>query len=525
MDNLFSTHPAIENRIAALQQLAQEMGRADTKHRPALAAGPGRAVESLSGGPLGLSRRAHALKRCQAQCGRGMTVRMPAPKPSSPPPSPGLAARRIAADIIGGVLRQRRPLDELLDRSDLGALPERDRALVRTIVATVLRRRGTLQHLLAVRLERGMPSSAPTVEDILLIGAAQILFLDVPDHASVDLSVRLAQADHHASHYSGLINAVLRKLARNGKSELAGLDTTLLDTPDWLLQRWISHYGQTTTRAIAAANAQEPALDLTVKGDPKTWAETLNGRVLDTGTVRSIASGPISQLAGYDEGTWWVQDAAAALPARLICSALGDMHGKSVADLCAAPGGKTAQLAQAGAHVTAVDRSQPRLVRLRQNLTRLQLDAEIVKADAAEWQGGPFDAVLVDAPCSSTGTIRRHPDIPWLKSATDLKKLAGLQTRLLDRAVSLLKPGGTLVYCTCSLEPEEGEAQIAALLGRNPGLSLNPIRPDEVAGHAELLTPQGELRTLPCHWVYEAEPRMGGLDGFYAGRITRSDRA
>ena len=237
--------------------------------------------------------------------------------PRHPPPSPGLAARRIAADIVGGVLRQKRPLDEQLEQSDLGALPERDRALVRTIVATVLRRLGTLRHLLAVLLEKGLPPSAPKVEDILLIGAAQILFLDVPDHASVDLSVRLAQADHHASHYSGLVNAVLRKLARDGKARLAGLDTVLLDTPDWLMQRWIAHYGEATARAIAVAHTQEPALDLTVKSDPASWAEKLSGRVLDTGTVRTIASGPIPQLPGYDEGAWWVQDAAAALPARL----------------------------------------------------------------------------------------------------------------------------------------------------------------------------------------------------------------
>jgi 16S rRNA (cytosine967-C5)-methyltransferase len=446
---------------------------------------------------------------------------VPAASPSPPPPSPGLAARRIAADIVGGVLRQKRPLDEQLEQSDLGALPERDRALVRTIVATVLRRLGTLRHLLAVMLEKGMPPSAPKVEDILLIGAAQILFLDVPDHASVDLSVRLAQADHHASHYSGLVNAVLRKLARDGKARLAGLDTAALDTPDWLMRRWIAQYGEGTARAIAKAHTQEPALDLTVKSDPQTWASTLNGRVLDTGTVRTIASGPIPQLPGYDAGAWWVQDAAAALPARLLCNALGDVQGKSVADLCAAPGGKTAQLALAGAQVTAVDRSAPRLERVRQNLARLQLGAEIVKADAAAWQGGPFDGILVDAPCSSTGTIRRHPDIPWLKSEADLAKLMALQTRLLDRASTLLKPGGTLVYCTCSLEAEEGEDQIAALLGRNPGLRRSPIRSDELAGHAELLTPEGELRTLPCYWAYDAEPRMGGLDGFFAARITR----
>ncbi len=254
-----------------------------------------------------------------------MANRKPSSEPSpSSPPSPGLAARRIAADIVGAVLRQKRPLDEQLEQSDLGTLPERDRALVRTIVATVLRRLGTLRHLLAVLLEKGLPPSAPKVEDILLIGAAQILFLDVPDHASVDLSVRLAQADPHASHYSGLVNGVLRKLARDGKARLAGLDTVRLDTPDWLMQRWIAHYGEGTARAIAMAHTQEPALDLTVKSDPAAWAEKLSGRALDTGTVRTIASGPIPQLPGYEEGEWWVQDAAAALPARLLCNALGN---------------------------------------------------------------------------------------------------------------------------------------------------------------------------------------------------------
>jgi 16S rRNA (cytosine967-C5)-methyltransferase len=436
-------------------------------------------------------------------------------EPSAPPP--GLAARRIAADIVSGVLRQKRPLDELLEASELHELPERDRALVRHLAATVLRRLGTLRHLLALRLEKGLPPSAPQVEAILLIGAAQILFLDVPDHASVDLSVRLAQADHHASHYSGLVNAVLRKLARDGKSGLASLDTVRLDTPDWLMQRWIAHYGEPTARAIAAAQAHEPALDLTVKQDAAVWATTLSGQVLPTGTVRTVGSGPIPQLPGYDDGAWWVQDAAAALPAKL----LGDVRGKSVADLCAAPGGKTAQLSFAGAHVTAVDRSAPRLERLRQNLSRLKLTADIVKADAAAWQGGPFDAVLVDAPCSSTGTIRRHPDIPWLKSPADLAKLTALQSRLLDRAAALLKPGGTLVYCTCSLEKEEGEDQIATLLARHAGLRRSPIAPAEVAGHTELLTAEGGLRTLPCHWP-DPDPRMAGLDGFYAARIVRN---
>jgi 16S rRNA (cytosine967-C5)-methyltransferase len=459
---------------------------------------------------------ARLFKRCHVPQKRGMTSFMPlARKPAPSAPPPGLAARRIAADIIGGVLRRRRPLDELLETSGLGIVPERDRALTRTIVATVLRRLGTLRHLLWENLERGIPREAPHVEMILLVGAVQILFLDVPDHAAVDLAVHLARADRHAARYAGLINAVLRSLTRDGKARLAALDTAPLDTPEWLMRHWIAQYGEDTARAITTAHTQEPALDLTVKRDPEGLAATLNGRVLPTGTVRTIASGPVSQLSGFEAGDWWVQDAAAALPARL----LGDVRGKTVADLCAAPGGKTAQLAEAGAQVTAVDRSGVRLARLRQNLARLRLTAEIVEADAAQWPGGPFDAVLVDAPCSSTGTVRRHPDIPWLKSEADLGKLGVLQGRLLDHAASLLKPGGTLVYCTCSLEREEGEDQIAALLARNPALRRDPIRADEVGGQAEFITATGELRTLPCHWP-SAEPRLGGLDGFYAARIS-----
>ena len=438
---------------------------------------------------------------------------MSVPRPALTPP-PGLLARRLAAEIVGGVLRQRRPLDDLLAASSVGVLPERDRALVRAIVATVLRRLGTLRQLISTALERGLPRDAPQIEAILLTGAAQILFLDVPDHASVDLSVHLIQADKHGSRYSGLVNGVLRRLARDGATRLAALDTLMLDTPEWLMRRWVAHYGEATARAIATAHRQEAALDITVKSDPESWAAALNGRALPFGSIRTFASGPISQLPGFEDGAWWVQDAAAALPVRL----LGEIQGKSVADLCAAPGGKTAQLAQAGAQVFAVDRSPARLARLRQNLTRLKLSAEIVEADAAHWQGGPFDAVVLDAPCSSTGTIRRHPDIAWLKSETDLTKLVALQARLLDHAATLLKPGGTLVYCTCSLEPEEGEQAIAALLGRHPALRRDPIRPDEVAGHSELLTTDGALRTLPCH-LPDPEPRLGGIDGFYAARI------
>ncbi|HEY1309384.1 MAG TPA: transcription antitermination factor NusB [Pseudolabrys sp.] len=441
------------------------------------------------------------------------------------PEVPGLAARRIAADILDGVLRRKIPLDEQLSgkaaHTGLAGLADRDRALMRRLVATVLRRLGTLRQLVGGFLEKGFPADAPRAETILLIGAAQILWLEVPDHAAVDLSVRLAQADRRAARYAGLINAVLRRVAQSRTTTLPARVTR--DTPEWLVKRWTKRYGAETARAIAEANGHEPALDLTVKSDAESWAERLRGRVLPTGTVRTIAHGAISLLPGFTEGAWWVQDTAASLPARL----LGDVRGKQVVDLCAAPGGKTAQLAFAGAQVTAVDRSAARLNRLRENMARLSLQADTVVADALEWQpessnGGPFDAVLLDAPCSSTGTIRRHPDVPWLKSEADITVLVSLQQRLLDRAVELLKPGATLVYCVCSLEPEEAEDQIAALLARNPRVGRAPISAQDICGRAEFLTADGDLRTLPLQ-LPNSDPRWGGLDGFYAARLIRKE--
>jgi 16S rRNA (cytosine967-C5)-methyltransferase len=431
--------------------------------------------------------------------------------------APGFAVRRVAADMLDGVLRGHRALDELLDStSELAALAERDRALVRVLIATVLRRLGTLRHLLGLFLDRGLPAQAPQVETALLLGAAQILFLNVPDHAAVDLSVRIAQADRRAAGFAGLINAVLRRLAREGAARLAALDTSTLDAPDWLMARWTAAYGAATARAIAAANRNEPALDLTVKSDPEYWADKLGGRVLATRSVRVIAAGAVRALPGFADGAWWVQDAGAALPARL----LGDVRGRRVADLCAAPGGKTAQLALAGAHVTALDRAPARLQRLRDNLARLALKAEIVTADVEEWSAEPFDAVLLDAPCSSTGTIRRHPDVPWLKNAGDIVKLSALQRRLLDRALALTKPGGTLVYCTCSLEPDENEAVVAGLLARAPNVRRVPITAAEVFGCAEFISKDGDLRTLPCHFP-DSDSRFAGIDGFYAARLLK----
>jgi 16S rRNA (cytosine967-C5)-methyltransferase len=271
---------------------------------------------------------------------------------------------------------------------------------------------------------------------------------------------------------------------------------------------------------MALAISHEPSLDLTVKSDGAQWATRLHGELLSLGTVRTVLQGSVTMLPGFSEGQWWVQDAAAALPVRLF----GDISGKRILDLCAAPGGKTAQLAQAGAEVTAIDRAPARLARLKDNLTRLSLAAETIIADANEWQGdakGGFDGILIDAPCTSTGTIRRHPDVAWLRQESDFAALTALQKRLLQKAAHLLIPGGTLVYCTCSLEPEEGEAQIAALLAADSTLKRVPIAAGEVAGLAEIVNAEGDLRTLPCHLPH-ADPRLAGLDGFYAARLVKA---
>jgi 16S rRNA (cytosine967-C5)-methyltransferase len=433
----------------------------------------------------------------------------------------GLPARRAAVEVLAAVLTKAQVLDDVLGRSlDAGAmfnLPQRDRALARAIVATTLRRRGHLDLVLNSFLERGMPPNSGTLYPILLSGAVQLIFLKTPAHAAIDLAVRLAQYDPRAKRYDKLVNAVLRRVARDGERIADGLDAARVNTPDWLWTRWASHFGEANAHAIAAAHLVEPPLDLTVKSDPQAWAERLGGRVLPTGSVRLLPKGRIEQLEGFDQGTWWVQDAAASLPARL----LGDVAGKRVADLCAAPGGKTAQLALAGASVVAIDVSEARLKRVTANLDRLGLAASPLVADAAIWRPDEaFDAVLLDAPCSSTGTIRRHPDIPYVKSPKDIEGLAGLQGRLLDNAATLLKPGGRLVYSTCSLEPEEGEAQIAALLVRSRELELDPITPEEVFGQAEWLQPSGCLRTFP-YQLDLGKPEWSGMDGFFAARLIR----
>ena len=433
----------------------------------------------------------------------------------------GLPARRAAVELLAAVLQKKQALDDVLGRSlERGAmfdLPVRDRALARAIIAGSLRRKGQLDHALFTFLERGLPDKSGTLYPILLSGAAQLIFLKTPPHAAIDLAVTLAQYDPKAKRYDKLVNAVLRRVANEGEAIAGSLNAARVNTPDWLWSRWASYWGEARAHAIAEANLTEPPLDLTVKSDPALWAERLSGRVLPNDSVRLLPKGRIESLPGYDDGAWWVQDVAASLPAKL----LGDVSGQRVADLCAAPGGKTAQLVLGGASVIAIDNSKARLKLLAENLKRLRLEAELIEADATKWQpGGLFDAVLLDAPCSSTGTIRRHPDIPYVKSAKDIEALAALQARLLDNAASLVRPGGKLVYSTCSLEPEEGEAQIAAFLTRNNAFSLDPTAPGELYGQAEWIEPSGCLRTFPYELRFDV-PEWSGMDGFFAARLVR----
>jgi 16S rRNA (cytosine967-C5)-methyltransferase len=436
------------------------------------------------------------------------------------PLAPGLAARIAAAQILADTLIAGRPLEERFSGENahvrLSGLDPRDRALTRSIATVSLRRLGTIRKALNRFLDKGLPKKSGSLEWTLIVAAAQILFLDAPDHAAVDLAVRAARAEAAAAPFAALVNGVLRNIARERQDILEKSDALDDDTPAWLAARWRANYGVAAARAIALANRDEPTLDLSVKSDAEGWARRLGGIVLPTGSVRLESHVAIPELEGYDQGEWWVQDAAAALPARLLRAS----SGMRVVDLCAAPGGKSAEIAVTGARLTAVDRSAERLKRLAVNFERLRLDAEIAVADALSFDAPPFDAVLLDAPCSATGTIRRHPDIAWTKRVGDLPPLVALQAQLLDKAVALTRPGGVLVYCTCSLEPEEGEAHIGALLRRNPDVRRAPIDADEIGGMTECLSPAGDLRTLPSH-LRGPTPRLSGLDGFFAARLQR----
>ena len=424
----------------------------------------------------------------------------------------GPSARRMALEVLGQVLGEAgQPFDEAFaSHPALERLAARDRAFARILVTTVLRRLGQIDAIVLPHL-RFRPRSR-TVLDMLRLGAAQLLFLGTPAHAAVGETVRLATTAH--AREAPLLNAVLRKVALSGAAMLGAQDAARLNTPAWLLGSWEAAYGAAAAAAIAAAHLGEPPLDLSIKAEPERWAGELGAELLPTGTLRRRGGGIVETLPGFEEGAWWVQDAAAALPARLF----RQLRGRRVLDLGAAPGGKTAQLRVAGAEVTALERSPRRAQFLAGNLARLGLEAEIVVADANLWRPEtPFDAVLLDAPCTATGTIRRHPDIPRLKSPADVLRLAEVQDRLLLSALELARPGGTIVYAVCSLQPEEGSQRIGAALDRGLPLVRDPITRAELVGLAVDLTPDGDVRTLPSHLAAQ-----GGIDGFFIARLRRT---
>jgi 16S rRNA (cytosine967-C5)-methyltransferase len=437
---------------------------------------------------------------------------------NNPIASAATTARQVALDLIGAVLRRKRPLDDAIEEhAAMAELSVRDRAFARLLVATVLRRLGQIDALIAGCLNTPLAPRAAVIHDILRLGTAQLLFLRTPAHAAVATSVDLAHVRGFLSH-KGLVNAVLRRLSVEGSARVETQDAARLNTPDWLWQSWSRAYGEERARAIAIAHLKEAPLDLTLRTEDdrtqgESWCEKLHAMQLPTGSLRRAGGGSIMALPGYAEGAWWIQDAAASLPVRLF----DGVAGLAVVDLCAAPGGKTAQLANAGARVTAIDRSTRRLDRLVANLRRLSLTVSAMAADGLTWRPErPVDAVLLDAPCTATGAIRRHPDVMHLKQPEDVARLAVVQENLLRAAVDMLRPGGTLVYCTCSLEPEEGPQRIEALLRSGAPVEHRPIAPAEIGAPAEWVTPQGDLRTLPCHLA-----EYDGVDGFYAARLVK----
>jgi 16S rRNA (cytosine967-C5)-methyltransferase len=423
-------------------------------------------------------------------------------------PDIGVEARVAAGLMLNAALEKRGGMDEAMNLPEVACLPGPDRAFARAVALAALRRLGEIDQILDRRLQKAPPLSVRT---LMRVSLAQTLVLETPAFAAVSTAVKLAERDAKTRPYKNLVNAVLRGIEREGP----GLTTAAANLPDWLAARWRATYGEAALAGLALATREEPPTDLSLKPgiDAVAVAEALEGEVMPGGTVRTARRGDLATWPGYDDGGWWVQDAAAAVPARL----LGVQTGETALDLCAAPGGKTLQLAAAGAAVTALDRSEARLRRLIQNLARTGLTAEVVATPAEAWDDSRnFDAVLLDAPCTATGTYRRNPEALRATKPAEVAKLADVQHRLLDVAAERVKPGGRLVYCVCSLEREEGETQVLAFLRRNPAFRTKPADPSALGCPPEALTPEGWLRILPSMWA-----ERGGLDGFFAARLER----
>lgn len=423
-------------------------------------------------------------------------------------PDIGVEARIAAGVLLNAALEGRGGLDAALSSREVSSLPGPDRAFARAVAMAALRRLGEIDQILDRKLQKGPPLAVRT---ILRVALAQMLILETPAFAAVSTAVKLAEREVKTRPYKNLVNAVLRGIDREGP----GLTTAESNLPEWLAARWRASYGEAALVGLALAAREEPGTDLSVKPevDPTAVAEAVEGELLPGGSVRTGRRGDVASWPGFDDGIWWVQDAAAAVPARL----LAPQAGETVIDLCAAPGGKTLQLAASGASVVALDRSAVRLKRLTENLDRTGLSAEVVATPAEDWDDlRTFDAVLLDAPCTATGTFRRNPEVLRATKPADVAKLADVQHRLLDTAADRVKPGGRLVYCVCSLEREEGETQIIAFLRRNPAFKTAPADPAAVGAPTEALTPEGWLRILPSMWA-----EKGGVDGFFIARLDR----
>ena len=438
-------------------------------------------------------------------------TRPPKPRVADPRddgPDIGVEARLAAGVLLNAALEGRGGLDTALSFREVADLPAPDRAFARAVAMAALRRLGEIDQILDRKLQKAPPLAVRT---ILRVALAQTLVLETPAFAAVSTAVKLAEREVKTRPYKNLVNAVLRGIEREGP----GLTTAESNLPEWLAARWRATYGEATLTGLALAAREEPATDLSLKPevDAAAVAEALDGEVMTGNTVRTGRRGDLSTWPGFEDGIWWVQDAAAAVPVRLLAPTTSE----SIVDFCAAPGGKTLQIAASGASVVALDRSDKRLDRLRANLARTGLSAEVVAVPAEDWDDPrTFDAVLLDAPCTATGTFRRNPEVLRATKPADVAKLADVQHRLLDAAAERVKPGGRLVYCVCSLEREEGETQIIAFLRRNPAFRTAPADPAVVGAPSEALTPEGWLRILPSMWA-----EKGGLDGFFIARLDR----